>query len=228
MEGVVEYLHGRRPKMFSHDKTHEEQVCEELLLALAWARQRIAAVADESPDLACMGTTLTLAYLQWPTAYIAHCGDSRAYVFGGNELVQITDDQSIAQMLADMGAIDDALVKRHPLRNVLGSLLSRDPKQFLPRVYTRRLVPGDQLLLCTDGLCGHVAPERIAAILQAAYHAPDACRELVAAANDAGGTDNITVVLAHFGHRIVTEPREAVRGLAGGDFQPAWEMAYSA
>jgi protein phosphatase len=217
MEAVVEFLHNRSVLWLSDDKTRDEQIRQELESALGWAQERIRVEADRSPELLQMGTTLTLAYLDWPTAYIAHCGDTRAYVYGGHELVQLTRDQTIPQMLADMGALDQSLVERHSYRNVLGSVLSRDASQLVPCVYSRRLLPGDQLLLCSDGLTKHVAKEKIAAILEDAYHAADACRELIMAANDAGGTDNTTVVLARFGHRIAmtdqvssqAEPRDA-------------------
>jgi protein phosphatase len=229
MEAVVEYLHENQ-MLAGQAATREEQICEELKSALAWAQERIAAAAEESPQFASMGTTLTLAYLIWPTAYIAHCGDSRAYIYGGDEIVQITRDQTIPQMLADMGALDQSLVEVHPLRNALGSLLSCDARQFMPRVYYRRLMPGDKLLLCTDGLTKHVSAARIAEILDSAHHAPDACRELAGAANDAGGTDNVTVVLAHFGHRLEKIPDETAFGQqpVRGSQRPGREMAFSA
>jgi protein phosphatase len=140
-----------------------------------------------------------LAYLEWPTAYIAHVGDSRAYLCRRKELVQVTQDQTVAQMLADAGAIEPDAVAGHPFRNMLASLLSCEPDQLKPCVYQIRLEPGDQLLLCTDGLTKHVSASQIAAILDFSGSAAEACQELVAAANNAGGTDNITVVLAQFG-----------------------------
>jgi protein phosphatase len=222
MEAVVEYLHGN-PMLWSASEEDRE---EELRSALAWAQKRISDETERSPELALMGTTLTLAYLEWPTAYIAHCGDTRAYVYGGGELVQITRDQTIPQMLADLGVLDQRQVERHPLRNVLGSLLSRDVAQFVPCLYSRRLLPGDQLLLCSDGLSKHVTRDRIAQILERADHAADTCRELVVAANDAGGTDNITVVLAQFGHRIAAAAEDRRGGpVAGMIWPPQPEMS---
>jgi protein phosphatase len=149
-----------------------------------------------------MGTTLTLAYLEWPVVYIAHAGDSRAYIYHSPELIQITRDQTFAQLLADAGAIEAERVDSHPLRNVLGSLLCSDTRRLEPRVYKRELAPGDQLLLCTDGLTRKVPAGQIAELLDSSFTAEDACRELIAAANTAGGSDNATVVLARFGHRV--------------------------
>jgi serine/threonine protein phosphatase PrpC len=104
-------------------------------------------------------------------------------------------------MLADAGAIEADGIAHHPFRNILGSLLCCEPGQLTPCVYQRRLAPGDQLLLCTDGLTKHVSAPQIAEILNSTYSAEDACGELIDAANAAGGTDNTTVVLARFGHR---------------------------
>jgi protein phosphatase len=213
MEGVVEYLSNRRMSQCCKQESREEQICEELKSALAWAQRRIQSEGEESPELARMGTTLTLAYVDWPTAYIAHVGDSRAYICARQELVQITDDQTIAQMLADAGAIEPDAVKCHAFRNMLGSLLCCEPSQLAPCVYKRRLMPGDQLMLCTDGLTKHVSASQMEAILDSAYSASEACQELIAAANTAGGTDNITVVLARFGHRVARDNADAAHGI---------------
>ena len=199
VEGIVEFLQVHSRRLFEGKQPNPVQIRETLAAALAWAQQRIRYQAQSSPEHDRMGTTVTMAYLVGPTAYIAHVGDSRAYLYREGELFQLTHDQTIAQMLADAGAIEPELVADHPYRNVLGSVLSPDPRQLKPSVFQRRLIPGDQLLLCTDGLTKHVRPSKIAQILALADGAADACRELIATANAAGGTDNITVVLAHFG-----------------------------
>ena len=198
VEGVAEYLLSHPMPTLHSEESCDVQILAALKSALAWAQQRIQREAETSPERARMGTTLTLAYLAWPTAYIAHAGDSRAYLYHKSELIQATQDQTIAQMLADAGVIDASRVERHPYYNVLGSLLSGNPCQLLPCVYRRLLAPGDQLLLCTDGLTKNVARSQIAEILASTVTAEDACRELIAAANDAGGGDNITVIVARF------------------------------
>jgi protein phosphatase len=198
VEGVVEYLRNHRTQMHYSPERGDDQILEILESALGWAQRRIQREAEVSPARARMGTTLTLAYLAWPMAYIAHVGDSRAYIYHGTELIQATQDQTIAQMLADAGAIDAEKVEHHPYQNVLGSLLSGNPCQLLPCVYRRVLAPGDCLLLCTDGLTKNVARSQIAEILASGATAEDACRELIAAANAAGGKDNITVIVARF------------------------------
>jgi len=200
-EEIVEYLHCNRHRLERHAECGGDLILEDLKSALIWARQRIQEEAAALPEFCRMGTTLTLAYLQWPTAYLTHVGDSRAYLYRSHELIQITHDQTMAQMLADAGVIASECVDSHPLRNTLGSVLCHDAGQLLPRVYQQGLAAGDQLLLCTDGLTKRVLPAQIAEILDSTFTAEDACRELVAAANIAGGPDNTTVVLARFGHR---------------------------
>ena len=144
VEGVVEYLHSNRKRMLRNAECGGDQVLEDLKSALAWAQQRIQLEAEESPEHARMGTTLTLAYLEWPVVYIAHVGDSRAYIYHSPELLQITHDQTFAQLLADAGAIEAERVDSHPLRNVLGSLLCSDTRRLESRVYRRELAPGGQ------------------------------------------------------------------------------------
>ena len=187
------------PVTFAAGEERDEQITEGLKAALVCAQQRIRREAQASPRLVRMGTTLTLAYITWPTAYIAHIGDSRAYLFDDGDLTQLTQDQTIAQMLADVGAIDADRVPQHPYHNILGSVLSADHRQFLPSIQKVPLRPGSQLLLCTDGLTKYLDRIQIGAVLRSAATAEDACRELIDAANEAGGSDNITVVLARFG-----------------------------
>jgi protein phosphatase len=201
VEGVVEYLLCNRQQCELHAECGGGQVLDELTSALYSARECIQHEAEASPQHLRMGTTLTLAYLKWPLAYLAHAGDSRAYLYRTPKLVQITRDQTLAQMLLDAGLLRPDQVESHRWRNALVSLLCRDERSLAPLVYQQSLEPGDQLLLCTDGLTKKVPEAQIVAIVESALDAEEACRELIAAANKAGGSDNITVVLARFGHR---------------------------
>jgi protein phosphatase len=203
VEEVVECLHACRHELRNHASCTPADVLSDLTTALFWAAHCIQREAAANPAQSRMGTTLTLAYLNWPMAFVAHAGDSRAYVYRPGELVQITQDQTWAQLLASAGVIQSDQVESHPMRNVLASLLSPNHRQLTPQVHQRELSPGDQLLLCTDGLTKSVAADQIAEILNCSLSAEEACRELVAAANGAGGSDNITVVLARFGYREI-------------------------
>ena len=141
-----------------------------------------------------MGTTLTVAYLLWPRLYVAHVGDSRCYLHRAGKLEQLTQDHTIAQQLADRGMeVDDASRLHNVLWNALGG---RSGRQGEPDVVRADLTPGDTVLLCSDGLTKHVSNADIADVLDHHSSAQRCCTELIAMANRAGGTDNITVVIS--------------------------------
>jgi protein phosphatase len=162
-----------------------------------------------------MGTTLTMSYITWPGAYFVHIGDTRAYLYRGSELIQLTHDQTIAQMLADTGTISADQVQDHPFSHVLGSLLGCDPDQLDPSVFKTELEFGDQLLLCTDGLTRHLESDDIVEVLTSAASAELACERMVRMANEAGGRDNITVLLARFAESTRDEDGDAAALLSG-------------
>ena len=140
-----------------------------------------------------MGTTLTAAYLIPPHVIIGHIGDSRAYVFRKGVLSQLTQDQTLAQSLIDAGAAKSAVSGlRHILINSLGSKKSHVDADVLHV----QLESGDRVLICTDGLTDMVNDEAISQTLTAEHNLQTACDVLIDAALDAGGKDNITLVIA--------------------------------
>jgi protein phosphatase len=147
--------------------------------------------SEADPRLRGMGSTLTSAYLMPPHVVIAHIGDSRAYLYRGGQLNQITRDQTIAQDMVDAGAaLED--VKR--FGNLLTSSLSGDTDHVQAEVIHVELQTEDRLLLCTDGLSDMVDDTTIANVLETRELQP-ACDQLVQLALEQGGRDNITVVL---------------------------------
>jgi serine/threonine protein phosphatase PrpC len=156
--------------------------------------EAIQAGAASDPDAAGMATTLTLFIGVWPWVYLLQVGDSRYYQYRDGALTQISHDQTVAQELADQGIIPKDLALKSPLANVLSSSIGG--QQTAP-VVTR--IPnswGTVHLLCSDGLTRHVPDDRIAERLGAMKSARRVAEELVQDALDAGGTDNITVVVA--------------------------------
>jgi protein phosphatase len=135
-----------------------------------------------------------MATLVWPRAYIVHVGDSRAFYLRKGRLRQLTRDQTTGEYMVDAGAWTEEMARKAPLGGALVSALGAD--ELTPAVGLVDLLPGDILLLCTDGLTKHVPDERITQILAGAADAETACRELVTAALEAGGTDNVTAVVA--------------------------------
>jgi PPM family protein phosphatase len=154
-----------------------------------------------------MGATLTTALITASHAYLSTVGDSRAYLFRCRRLVQLTRDQSYAQLLIDGGMLRREEADRFPLRNVILQAIGRAPSLSLTinRLELRR---GDRLLLCSDGLSGEVKDEDIAALMARQYTPDDTCRVLIEAANAHGGSDNITVVIASVDGEELPAPAE--------------------
>lgn len=145
-----------------------------------------------------MGTTLTVAGLLGNDLVLGHVGDSRAYLLRGNTFRQLTRDHTLAQALIDAGVASSDDPAPRSMRHVLTAAIGSLDERIEPQVQRFRLVSGDQLLLCTDGLTEMVDDELIAKTLRAASSAQAACQHLVDLALAGGGSDNVTIVLARF------------------------------
>ena len=145
-----------------------------------------------------MATTVTLAYLLWPRLFVVHAGDSRCYLLRGSRFRQITKDQTVAQSLVESGQLPPEDVETSKWSHVLWNVVGGDDVELTSEVYKARLEPGDTLLLCSDGLTRHLTDQQIVQVLEAEKETEAACHRMVDAANEAGGTDNITVIVARF------------------------------
>jgi protein phosphatase len=154
--------------------------------------------ATENPELQGYATTMTFARSLGKDLLIAHLGDSRAYLFRQGRLQQLTHDHTAAQQLADLGIIDRQEVPAHPLRRVLTQYLGDHGRAIVPDVQQFRLEDGDRLLLCTDGLTTMVMESAIVEMLAAEESAERSCRRLIDRALEAGGADNVTVIVAAY------------------------------
>ena len=142
------------------------------------------------------GTTLTCALILGNRAYLAHVGDSRAYLFTDNHLRQITRDHSLVDRLVELGQITPGEAMHHPQRNVLYRAVGQgDPLEV--DTYMELLPSAGQyrLLLCCDGLWGSIQDDQITEVLRVAATSQEACDRFIEAANAAGGKDNITAVV---------------------------------
>jgi serine/threonine protein phosphatase PrpC len=151
--------------------------------------------AQAEPHLHGMGTTLTLAVSLGSELVIAHVGASRVYLFRRGQLLRLTSDQTVAQMLADTGIIRPEDVPNHPGRRALTSSITSADEMIKVELQHMKLIDGDKLLLCSDGLTEMIPEEEISAALEKRKSASHICRALIEQALDAGGTDNVTVVL---------------------------------
>jgi len=163
------------------------------------ANDKIREAANADRSRARMGATVVAMAVGETQVAIAHAGDSRAYRLRDGELKRLTRDHSIAEeMRAARPEMTDEELAGFAHRNVvMRSLGSKDDLE--PDVYVNKVAPGDLYMLCTDGLWGSVPDANIASILNATEDLEAACQLLVDAANDAGGPDNITVLLVRLG-----------------------------
>ncbi len=168
---------------------------EELLATrVQEANQRIYEMSQLAMSRAGMGTTITAAHVGEHDVAIAHVGDSRAYRLRGEEFTRLTEDHSLVEEMRRRGQLTAQEADEHPQRSIITRALGPEPDVV---VDTRswRGVAGDVFLLCSDGLTSMVPESQVADILRAASTLPEAGHALIDAANQAGGRDNITVVL---------------------------------
>lgn len=154
--------------------------------------------SEAEPALAGMGTTLTVAYSFCSDLFVAHVGDSRAYLFRRGTLHRLTRDHTVAQALADRGEIPPEAVARHRYRHVLTNVLGGRSGHVETEFQHFRLEHGDCLLLCSDGLSDMVDDEAISEVLTRHPASQEACRSLLDLALQAGGRDNITAIVARY------------------------------
>jgi protein phosphatase len=153
--------------------------------------------AVQHPEHRGMGTTATIAGLLGDTLYLVQVGDSRAYIIRDGVAQQITKDQSLMQRLIEAGELTPEEAEQSERRNII--LQALGPEANVKIDLTHQLVRrGDILVLCTDGLSGLVRKEEIASMVADEGDLDLACQRLIERANENGGPDNITVVLARF------------------------------
>ncbi|HYV98684.1 MAG TPA: protein phosphatase 2C domain-containing protein [Gemmatimonadaceae bacterium] len=187
---LTTYLARTAACTYDPDVEQEDEFLQRLEEALQRAHDVVRSIGTGSRAPA---TTLTMALVLGARAYIAHVGDSRAYIYRGGRLRQITRDQTMSAYLQDLGVSHDPRGE-NKLGNMLASAVGGST--MVPTIGLVDVAPGDSLLLCSDGLTKHVPDDRIAERLQSGKSASGVCDELVNAALAAGGTDNVTVIVA--------------------------------
>ena len=172
----------------------DQAAAEALKRAVAEANRRIRDLAASDKALEGMGTTLTALLEDGDSVHLAHVGDSRAYLLRHGELSSLTEDHTLVAELVRQGRLRPEDAERHPQRNIITRALGVDADVEIDTA-TYKIVPGDRLLLCTDGLSGVVDQARIRNVLLRTPDPQQAADRLVAMANEAGGPDNITVIV---------------------------------
>lgn len=157
------------------------------------AHEAVLSEAADRPDAGRMATTMTLAIALWPWAYVVQVGDSRCYHLRDGALQQVTRDQTMAQALAEVGALSPSEVRASRLNDILTSALGGT--EAMPVVTRMELHRDSVLLLCSDGLTKHVSDTEIGDHLRTMKSSEQACRALIDLALERGGSDNITVLV---------------------------------
>ena len=195
IEGFVLHI----MKRFSNLQADDEQaVLNDLRAALRQADARILAESAHHPEFGGMATTLTMAFVSGRTLFVIHAGASRCYLYRRGKLRQMTTDQTLAADLARRGVITPEEVRHTHSRHLVTNALGAGATGVQVDVQKIDLDSGDVMLLCSDGLTDMLADDRIAAILRAEDEPDAACARLVSAANEQGGRDNITAIVARF------------------------------
>jgi protein phosphatase len=199
---VMQHLIGRLLNsvhwFFQSDTGSEEEFVNGLKNLLRDAHSRVLAASRENRSIAGMGTTLTMAYIHWPTMYVVHAGDSRCYLVRDGVAQQLTTDHTLARQMVEAGGMkpEDEATSRwsNVLWNVLGGSSERD---LLAEVHRVDLHENDSVILCSDGLYRYLDRQQLAGMLSKQNDASVLCKQLVDLANERGGEDNITVIVAH-------------------------------
>lgn len=174
-----------------NSETPSDQLLQE---ALQQANEGILEDQSDHPERGDMGTTAVVVAFRKDESWYAHIGDSRLYLWRESELKQVSEDHTWVARALKMGDITRDQAKTHPWRHVLFQCLGRKDLRQVD-VFPLLVETGDTLLLCSDGLTEEVPDELIAEILNSGKSYQDLAKELIKAAKEGGGSDNITVIL---------------------------------
>jgi PPM family protein phosphatase len=175
--------------IISQERDANQPALTEMLVDAVQAAN--SAVADQVPG---GGTTLTCALVLGLQIYIAHVGDSRAYLITTEGLKQVTHDHSLVDRLIETGQLTSDEATTHPHKNVLYRAVGQSNALEVD-IHVRTIAYGDRLLLCSDGLWDMVSEAKMLDVVRNASSPQAACDDLIVAANQAGGRDNITALL---------------------------------
>jgi PPM family protein phosphatase len=170
----------------------QPQVEAQLKILFQKASENIKHKVRNSPELTGMGTTLTAVCVKNGIAYWAHVGDSRLYLFRSGRLLQVTEDHTYVNLLVKIGEITPAEASNHPLENILIHCIGCQPLEMTSGSF--EVMAGDQIIISSDGFHRGVKEDWMVSILSKKIDLKIKCKELLRAALEAGGRDNVTIV----------------------------------
>jgi protein phosphatase len=180
------------------DEREARAVMERITNYYTAIHTKLTEQAEAEPTLSGMGTTFTMVYNLSSDLFVGHVGDSRAYLFREERLHRLTRDHTLAQQLADRGDIPLETVAKHRYRHILTNVLGGRSCRVETELQHFKLADRDRMLVCSDGLSDMVEDTAIERVLRRIETPGEACRELVDLALEAGGKDNITVIVARY------------------------------
>jgi protein phosphatase len=183
---------------FHGDDEREPEFIEDLQHLLRDAHSRILTEGELHVDQRGMGTTLTSAYIVWPRMYVVHAGDTRCYLIRDGKSNQITTDHTLARQMVEAGGLspeDEASSKwSNVLWNVLGG--QTEGGDIMAEVRRVDLMEGDRVVLCSDGLHRYLSDQQLVDLIADTDQPDQACQRCIDFANNAGGEDNVTVIVS--------------------------------
>jgi PPM family protein phosphatase len=183
---------------FGSNSAEAQNVLAQFQSALSQADAHLLEEAAEHPELSGMGTTVTMAFQLGTQLCVVHVGDSRAYLYRDGELHQLTQDHTLTADMVRRGALRPDQVPGHRLRHIITNVVGGPERGVKVEARALEVQAGDRLVLCSDGLTEMVTNEAITATLNAEPAPEIAAKQLLAQANDGGGRDNITLLIARF------------------------------
>ena len=212
---------------FQQDLPADGSPEERLTARIRSANRRIYELSRTEHEHAGMGTTLTAVYLADDYLAVAHVGDSRAYIFRDGDLNRLTQDHSLVEELVRQGKLTEEQAAEHPQRSIITRALGIESEVEVD-TWSYQMRAGDVVLLCSDGLTSMISEDQVTGILRAETNLQLAAGRLIGAANDAGGRDNITVVLFRLEEvggpdaaRDAAADQPTVIRMSGGEDAPA-------
>lgn len=189
-DAIARYLTEMAEVSLLAQPNRETEIMERLAEAVSRTHVELQNYAEDMGEGA--ATTITVCHFVWPTAFIAHAGDSRAYRLRDGKLERMTTDQTMAQAMIDSGTITPEEAERSRFRNVLLSAVGSSSLDL--DVTTTDVQRNDRWLLCTDGLIKHVAEAEIKEAVEADHGSRTTCERLIDLTLKRGAEDNVTVI----------------------------------
>jgi protein phosphatase len=208
---AVESVRDRMLELQSNPTYSQFSFAERLRLSIELANLHIHYESLNHAEYSGMGATFTAAGLFGDTAYFAQIGDSRAYIYRDGVVRQITRDQSLVGQLVEAGHITEEEAEQHTYKNVILQALGASP--YINVAVNKLLLrDGDIILLCSDGLSNKVRGDEMMRVVENSDSIEHACKALIDLANERGGEDNITVLLAQVSNGSLKPPAELLDG----------------